>query len=79
LSRQLANKRIFPAINLQLSGTRKEELLLSEDTLKKVWILRRMLSGMTEEEGLTLILKKLQETETNEDFLALIDQQKVKY
>lgn len=52
---------------------------MNENTLKKVWILRRMLAGMTEEEGLTLILKKLQETETNEDFLALIDQQKVKY
>ncbi|AEH50799.1 transcription termination factor Rho [Pseudothermotoga thermarum] len=79
LSRQLANKRIFPAVNLQLSGTRKEELLLDESTLKKVWILRRMLSNMTEEEGLTLILRKLQETKSNEDFLALIDQQKVKY
>ncbi len=79
LSRQLANKRIFPAINLQLSGTRKEELLLSEDVLKKMWILRRVLSGMTEEEGLNFILRKLQETESNEDFLALIDQQKVKY
>ncbi len=79
LSRQLANKRIFPAINLQLSGTRKEELLLDEDHLKKIWILRRMLSGMTEEEGLTLILRKLQETKSNEDFLALIDQQKIKY
>ncbi len=79
LSRQLANKRIFPAINLQLSGTRKEELLLDESTLKKVWILRRMLSGMTEEEGLMLLLRKLQETKSNEDFLALIDQQKIKY
>ncbi|MCD6104795.1 MAG: transcription termination factor Rho, partial [Thermosipho sp. (in: Bacteria)] len=56
LSRQLANKRIFPAINLILSGTRKEELLLDENTLKKVWILRKMLSSMTEEEGLKLIL-----------------------
>ncbi|MDK2886049.1 MAG: transcription termination factor Rho [Thermosipho sp. (in: thermotogales)] len=76
LSRQLANKRIFPAINLILSGTRREELLLDEDTLKKVWILRKMLSSMSEEEGLKLILSKLQQTKTNEDFLALIDLQK---
>ncbi|MCD6104990.1 MAG: transcription termination factor Rho, partial [Thermosipho sp. (in: Bacteria)] len=59
-----------------LSGTRKEELLLDENTLKKVWILRKMLSSMTEEEGLKLILSKLQDTKSNEDFLALIDLQK---
>lgn len=76
LSRQLANKRIFPAINLILSGTRKEELLLDENTLKKVWILRKMLSSMSEEEGLKLILSKLQATKSNDDFLALIDLQK---
>lgn len=76
LSRQLANKRIFPAINLILSGTRKEELLLDDDTLRKVWILRKMLSSMSEEEGLKLILSKLQATKSNDDFLALIDLQK---
>ena len=59
LSRQLSNKRIFPAINITLSGTRREELLLDEATLKKVWILRRMLATMNEEEGLSLILRKL--------------------
>ncbi len=79
LSRQLANKRIFPAINLNLSGTRKEELMLPEDKLKKVWILRRMLATMTEEEGLTLIIKKLRETRSNEEFLSLIDMEKLKY
>ena len=79
LSRQLANKRIFPAINITLSGTRREELLLEEDILKKVWILRRMLASMSEEEGLSLILRKLKETETNEDFLRLIDLEKAKY
>jgi transcription termination factor Rho len=79
LSRQLANKRIFPAINLLLSGTRREELLLDEETLKKVWLLRRMLSAMTEEEGLTLILNKLSETSSNEEFLKLIDKEKARY
>ncbi len=78
LSRQLANKRIFPAINITLSGTRREELLLDQDTLKKVWLLRRMLATMSEEEGLTLILKKLAETKSNEEFLALIDAEKAR-
>jgi len=78
LSRQLANKRIFPAINITLSGTRREELLLDKDTLKKVWLLRRMLATMSEEEGLTLILKKLKETKNNEEFLALIDMDKAR-
>jgi len=78
LSRQLANKRIFPAINIMLSGTRREELLLDEETLKKVWILRRMLATMSEEEGLNLIIKKLRETRSNEDFLALIDSNKAR-
>ena len=76
LSRQLANKRIFPAINLALSGTRKDELLTTPADLKKIWILRRMLSSMTEEEGLKLILSKLKETRTNAEFLALVDAQK---
>ncbi len=78
LSRQLSNKRIFPAINIMLSGTRREELLLDEGTLKKVWLLRRMLATMSEEEGLSLILKKLAETKSNEEFLALIDAEKAK-
>jgi len=78
LSRQISSKRIFPAFNLQLTGTRRDELLLDEGTLKKIWILRRMLAGMTEEEGLLLILRKLRETENNEAFLSLIDQQKAK-
>ncbi|MCD6450236.1 MAG: transcription termination factor Rho [Thermotogaceae bacterium] len=78
LSRQLANKRIFPAISITLSGTRREELLLDKETLKKVWLLRRMLSTMSEEEGLSLILKKLRETKSNYDFLALIDMDKAR-
>ncbi|HAA85064.1 MAG TPA: transcription termination factor Rho, partial [Kosmotogaceae bacterium] len=79
LSRQLANKRVFPAINLALSGTRKEELLLDQNTLRKVWVLRRMLSSMSEEEGLKLIMDKLRSTSTNEEFLDLIDLEKTRY
>ncbi len=79
LSRQLANKRVFPAINLPLSGTRKEELLLDQKTLRKVWVLRRMLSSMSEEEGLKLIMDKLRSTASNEEFLDLIDLEKTRY
>lgn len=79
LSRQLADRRIFPAINLQLSSTRREELLLSPEELRKVWILRKMLSTMGEEEGLTLILKKMKETSTNEFFLTLLDKERSRY
>ncbi|PHJ12187.1 transcription termination factor Rho, partial [Fervidobacterium sp. SC_NGM5_O18] len=76
LSRQLANKRIFPAINITLSGTRREELLIEQSNLKKIWLLRRMLDSMSEEEGLKLLLNKLKDTKTNAEFLALIDAQK---
>ena len=79
LSRQLANKRMFPAINLTLSGTRKEELLLPQDILRKVWVLRRMLSAMSEEEGLRLIMDKLRGTASNEEFLDLIEMEKKQY
>ena len=79
LSRQLANKRMFPSINLTLSGTRREELLLPSDILRKVWVLRRMLSSMSEEEGLRLIMDKLRGTATKEDFLDLIEMEKKSY
>ena len=79
LSRQLANKRMFPSINLTLSGTRREELLLPSDILRKVWVLRRMLSSMSEEEGLRLIMEKLRGTATNEEFLDLIEMEKKSY
>lgn len=79
LSRQLANKRLFPAINLTLSQTRKEELLLNSQTLRKVWVLRRMLDSMSEEEGLRLILDKLKSTKSNEEFMDLIEIEKNKH
>lgn len=79
LSRQLANKRIFPAINLNLSGTRKEELLLPPEILRKVWVLRRMLAGISEEEGLKVIVDKMKATRSNEEFLDLIDLEKSRY
>ncbi len=76
LSRQLANKRIFPAMDLNLSGTRKEELLFDEKTLKNVWLLRRFISSMNSEEAITLMMSKLKETKSNEDFFDLLRNEK---
>jgi transcription termination factor Rho len=69
LDRNLSNKRIFPAIDINRSGTRKEELLLSGDELNKVWILRKVLSTLNPVETMELLLEKLQATKSNKDFL----------
>ncbi|MBI3293079.1 MAG: transcription termination factor Rho, partial [Elusimicrobia bacterium] len=69
LDRKLADKRIFPAIDINRSGTRKEELLLSEDELNKVWILRKVLSSLNPIEAMELLLEKLSATKSNKDFL----------
>jgi transcription termination factor Rho len=70
LERKLAEKRIFPAIDVQRSGTRREELLLEEGTLKMVWTMRRMLSAVGTNEGIELLLNRLSKTESNTEFLA---------
>jgi transcription termination factor Rho len=70
LARALAEKRIFPAIDVQRSGTRREELLLEEGTLKMVWTMRRMLSAVGTNEGIELLLNRLAKTENNATFLA---------
>ncbi len=72
LDRKLAEKRIFPAVDVQLSGTRKEELLFDEPTYKKVVTLRRMLSLLNSEEAITSMIDKLSKTKTNKDFLDLL-------
>ncbi len=72
LSRKLAEQRIFPAIDLKKSGTRKEELLLSEEELQKVWLLRRRMAGLDEAEVLQILIKKLKETKTNAEFLRAV-------
>jgi transcription termination factor Rho len=70
LNRTLAEKRIFPAIDVQRSGTRREELLLDEGTLRMVWTMRRMLSAVGANEGIELLLNRLGKSETNAEFLA---------
>lgn len=69
LDRRLANRRIFPAIDLNRSSTRKEELLLDEDTLNKVWILRKFLSDMNPVEGMEFLVDRMAKTKSNERFL----------
>ena len=70
LDRKLAEKRIFQAIDVQRSGTRREELLLDEGTLKMVWTMRRMLSAVGANEGIELLLNRIAKTESNAQFLA---------
>ncbi len=72
LDRKLAEKRIFPAIDVQRSGTRREELLLEEGTLKMVWTMRRMLSAVGTNEGIELLLNRLAKTDSNAQFLATL-------
>ncbi|MGB5159365.1 transcription termination factor Rho [Desulfobacterium sp. N47] len=69
LDRKLADKRVFPAIDIKKSGTRKEELLLSEETLNRVWILRKLLSSLNPTDSLEFLLEKMRGTKNNEHFL----------
>nr|WP_217361614.1 transcription termination factor Rho [Aeromicrobium stalagmiti] len=69
LRRDLADKRIFPAVDVDASSTRREELLMGQDELSVVWKLRRVLSGLESQQGLELILDKLKKTPTNGEFL----------
>nr|WP_211215809.1 transcription termination factor Rho [Microbacterium indicum] len=69
LSRQLADKRIFPAVDVNASSTRREEMLLSPDEVKITWKLRRALAGMDQQHALAVILEKLKETGSNTEFL----------
>jgi transcription termination factor Rho len=70
LDRKLVDKRIFPAIDINKSGTRKEELLMPADELRRVWVLRKVLNPLSTVESMELLLDKLRKTESNKDFLA---------
>jgi len=69
LDRRLVDKRVFPAIDIFRSGTRKEELLLTQEELNRMWVLRKVLSTMGVVEAMELLLEKLRESKTNQDFL----------
>jgi transcription termination factor Rho len=72
LSRKLSEQRIFPAIDITRSGTRREELLIGEDELSRIWLLRRRIVNVDEAGALNLIIDKLRQTPTNRDFLSTI-------
>jgi len=73
LDRKLADKRIFPAIDINRSGTRKEELLMSQEELNKVWILRKFLNELNPVEAMEFLIGKMSQTKTNKKFLAMMN------
>jgi len=70
LDRKLADRRVFPAIDIQKSGTRKEELLIPKGDLNRIWVLRKVLTPLSAAEGMELLLSKMGKTKSNTDFLA---------
>lgn len=72
LERRLAEKRIYPAINLNKSGTRREELLVKPEVLQKTWVLRKFIHDMDEVEAMEFILDKIRSTKTNDEFFELM-------
>jgi len=74
LERRMAEKRVFPAINLTRSGTRREELLLDPEVLQKTWVLRKFIYDMDEIEAMEFLLDKLKKTKNNAEFFELMKQ-----
>jgi len=70
LDRKLTDKRVFPSIDVQKSGTRKEELLIPKDDLNRIWVLRKVLNPLSPVEAMELLIDKMSKTRTNADFLA---------
>ncbi|KAA0209912.1 MAG: transcription termination factor Rho [Ignavibacteriaceae bacterium] len=73
LDRRLSDRRIFPAMDVNRSGTRKEELLLSNETLNRVWLLRKLTSDLNSVEAMEFLLNKMRGTKSNEEFLAIMN------
>jgi transcription termination factor Rho len=73
LDRNLAERRIFPAIDIKRSGTRHDELLYDEDTLKRVWQLHRLLAALGTVEATELLIDRLRHTKGNKEFLKIVD------
>jgi transcription termination factor Rho len=69
LDRKMVDKRIFPAVDMNRSGTRKEELLLPKDELNRIWVLRKVLNPLSPVEAMELMLERLAKTKSNKEFL----------
>ncbi len=74
LDRKLSNKRIFPAVDVMASSTRRDDLLLPQDTLNKMWIIRRFLSDRTSVEAMEFVKDRMERTRDNEEFLLTMQQ-----
>jgi transcription termination factor Rho len=72
LARRLAEKRVYPAININPSGTRREELLIKPDVLQKIWILRKLLHDMDELQAMEFLLDKMKQTKNNAEFFDMM-------
>ncbi len=68
LDRKMADRRVFPSIDMNRSGTRKEELLLDEDVINRAWILRKLLSSMNSVDAMEFLLDKMKGSKSNEEF-----------
>jgi transcription termination factor Rho len=76
LTRKLSNRRVYPAFDIQASGTRREDLLLNEAELNRAWILQKFLGGMNTVEGMELLIDKMKKTKTNDEFWELMNKKK---
>ena len=74
LDRRLVDRRVFPSIDIQKSGTRKEELLLDQQTLNRIWLLRKVLQPMNTVESVEFLLDKMRNTRNNQEFLDSMNQ-----
>ncbi len=73
MTRKLSNRRVYPAFDLQMSGTRRDDLLLAEDVLNKIWVIQKFLSTMNVVEGMEFLIDKMKKTKTNDEFLEAIN------
>ncbi len=74
LDRKLVERRVFPSIDIHKSGTRKEELLIDEWELRRIWVLRKVLSSLSSVEAMELLLERLSKSEDNKEFLEAMSQ-----
>ena len=72
LDRRMMEKRVYPAINISRSGTRREELLIRNDSLQKIWILRKLLHDMDEIAAMEFLLDKMRQTKSNQEFFEMM-------
>ena len=76
LTRKLSNKRIYPAFDIQMSGTRREDLLVEKETLNNMWILQRFLTSMNTIDTMEFLIEKMRKTKTNQEFWSLMNKKK---